>query len=214
MSSIVAYAEFLLHISQINISITLPSNCTKETSIKLSADHSVTIIEHLGEEISFRLPCQAAKDATFAVPLPQASELSFRLRVASDPQTTQTKLLPGVDDQLWSASSLTSETQIACQRCQNILVDGKIARWKDLPSENWAEMMDFWHCHKPTSEDSQTTNAFESTKGYAASNGLVPSKGVGLVDVSYIYLLRSNCIGIQVGVSSRSSSQLLSGSVS
>lgn len=24
--------------------------------------------------------------------------------------------------------------------------------WKDLPSGNWAEMMDFWHCHKPDPE--------------------------------------------------------------
>jgi len=21
--------------------------------------------------------------------------------------------------------------------------------WKDLPSADWAEMMDLWHCHKP-----------------------------------------------------------------
>lgn len=214
MSSIVAYAEFLLHINQINISVTLPSNCTEETSIKLSADYSVTVIQHLGEEISFRLPCQVAHDATFAVPLPKACELSYRLRVALDPQTTQIKLFPEVDDVLWPASSLTSGTQIACQHCKNILVDGRISGWKDLPSENWAEMMDFWHCHKPASEDSQTMNASGSTKGYAASNGLVPSEGVGLVDVSHVYLVRGNCIGIQVGVSSHLSYQFLSSSVS
>ncbi|KAH3680306.1 hypothetical protein WICMUC_000373 [Wickerhamomyces mucosus] len=39
---------------------------------------------------------------------------------------------------------------IRCVKCNTILIDSKnISKISEMPSELWAEMMDFWHCHKP-----------------------------------------------------------------
>ncbi|PIG69035.1 hypothetical protein AARAC_008851 [Aspergillus arachidicola] len=80
--------------------------------------------------------------------------------------------------------------------------------WKDLPSGNWAEMMDFWHCHKPdpheghdhghdhdngaTAEDQNAT-----VKGYGATNQVVATAGTVLVDVATFLLTDSDCRGLK-----------------
>ncbi|KAK9472524.1 HECT-like ubiquitin-conjugating enzyme-binding-domain-containing protein [Dipodascopsis tothii] len=38
---------------------------------------------------------------------------------------------------------------LECAACGHELLAADARRALDLPSENWAEMMDFWHCHKP-----------------------------------------------------------------
>ncbi|KAL1871063.1 hypothetical protein VTK73DRAFT_2259 [Phialemonium thermophilum] len=53
----------------------------------------------------------------------------------------------------WPASDLRAGEPVRCRACGAVLVSVRaIEMWKDLPSENWAEMMEFWHCHKPGEE--------------------------------------------------------------
>lgn len=64
----------------------------------------------------------------------------------------------------WSSNYLTpfanTGSQFSCVQCRNdVLTCKSINTWKPLPSETWAEMMDFWHCHKPA-EPEGTTEAF------------------------------------------------------
>ncbi|KAL8686404.1 MAG: hypothetical protein Q9224_005457 [Gallowayella concinna] len=74
--------------------------------------------------------------------------------------------------------------------------------WKDMPSEDWAEMMDLWHCHKPDTEDDDRASSVQQQqqqqqshlrKGYGAGNRIAPTPGVGLVDITYFLLIRREC---------------------
>ena len=188
------YAEFLINIRQVTVFAILPSSCNKHTRIWLDAGHNILHLTHNEEESSITLPFPVAINAPLNLSLTPVTELSFRLGAA-------TQLLPraeeyGANSIPWPASKLTSETRVACQSCGNRLFTNAIG-WKDLPSGGWADMMDFWHCHKPTVENgNQDTTG--STKGYAAANVLGPTPGVGLVDTSHFLLAETDCIGIRV----------------
>lgn len=197
MASVVAYTELLTNIYQVTAFISLPSPCDRDTDVKLSSNRKAIIIKHQGALNTIQLPCQVADNVTITHPAVGIKELSLRFRIARNSGFSHTEHLPG-DDIPWPASSMTPDTKIACRSCKNVLVGRTIYNWKDLPSENWAEMMDFWHCHKPDTKESQEAHAHDQTKGYSASNGLVPSRGFGLVAISHIDILQSDCIGIQV----------------
>ncbi|OJD29851.1 ubiquitin-conjugating enzyme e2c-binding protein [Diplodia corticola] len=88
---------------------------------------------------------------------------------------------------------------------------GGVERWMDLPNENWAEMMDFWHCHKPHEHHlpGHTHDGRDDVgkeKGYAASNRIMAKKGVGYVDLTYLLLAEEDCSGVQPSTSTTSSS--------
>lgn len=199
MSDIVLYAEFLLNIRQVTFFVTLPSTADHDTIVCLSPDCRSISVTHRGTQLDLELPCQVVPSTALDLPLVKAEELSFRLQVAQDFDQSQTvRSSFGGQDTPWPASSLTPETHVTCRSCKNALVKDCMSMWKDLPSDNWAEMMDFWHCHKPNAEEAQNDHTSGLTKGYAASNGFTPSPGVGLVDIGHIILLESDCLGLQV----------------
>jgi ubiquitin-protein ligase E3 D len=70
-----------------------------------------------------------------------------------------------------------------------------IDEFKDLPNENWAEMMDFWHCHKPPNN---SENGANSTKSYSASNKIKSLRGAGLVDLGSFLFHENDCTNIKV----------------
>lgn len=199
MPSILIYAELLLNIRHVTVFVILPSDPGPDSAASLSPDRRSIVITHQGEKQGLQLPCQVAAIAASDFPLTKLKELSFRLQVAVDLDLSQTQR-PSSEykDAPWAASSMTSESRVACRSCKNALVKESIPVWKDLPSEDWAEMMDFWHCHKPSTDDAHSISTHELTKGYAASNRLAPSRGVGFVDISYILLFKNDCIGLQV----------------
>ena len=196
MPKIYLYAELLLNIRQVTVFAILPSSCNESTHIELNADQKRLRLLHGNEEVLIELPCSVLDNANLKIPTVPTKELSFRLAISGSAN------LPGqlksVSDNTipWPASKLTPETQLACGCCgKRLVTDVKV--WKDLPSGGWADMMDFWHCHKPTTENGNVASA-GSTKGYAASNILGPRAGVGLVDISYFLLAESDCTGIVV----------------
>lgn len=199
MSTITIYAELLLNIRQVTVFVNLPSESDDDTSLSISSDLKSIYITHKKTTTSLVLPCQVAANTSFRLPSTKEKELSFRLQVAMNFDSYQAEeFFRAGEDAPWPAASLSSESRIGCRSCKNILLEESVQTWKDLPSENWAEMMDFWHCHKPDTKNSHDQGL---TKGYAAANGLSPSHGVGLVDFSHIVLLESDCTGIQVRLS-------------
>ena len=189
------YAEFLINIRQVTVFAILPSSCNESTHTGLDASQNILHLTHDEDESSITLPCPVViNKPTLSLPLQPVPELSFRLAAATElspkAEISSSNSIP------WPASKLTSETHLACQSCGNRLMVSKI-EWKDLPSGGWADMMDFWHCHKPSAEDGSHDTA-GSTKGYAAANVLGPTPGVGLVDTSYFLLAGTDCIGIRV----------------
>ena len=189
------YAEFLINIRQVTVFAILPSSCNESTRIGLDASHNILHLTHDGDESSITLPFPVViNNSTLSLPLKPVTELSFRLGVATQlspkAEVYNTNSIP------WPASKLTSETRFACQSCGSRLSTDAID-WKDLPSGGWADMMDFWHCHKPTIENGNHDTA-GSNKGYAAANVLGPRPGIGLVDTSHFLLAETDCIGIRV----------------
>jgi hypothetical protein len=79
--------------------------------------------------------------------------------------------------------------------------------WKDLPSGNWAEMMDFWHCHKPDPHEddpqSEATAALKledqtaQTKGYGASSRVEAIGRTVLIDVATFLLSEEDCVSLK-----------------
>jgi hypothetical protein len=167
----------------------------------------------------------------------KGGELSFRLLVSGNTgvgigsrRALDQQEHEGTDGP-WRAARLESKTRIRCRHCKNILLrpHPEIARgsdvsdtveekrtasdcglvFKDLPSQNWAEMMDFWHCHKPDEprhthdhnhghggdpNDTQDRNG--AVKGYGASNRVIATAGTVLVDVSSFVIAEDEGIGL------------------
>ena len=197
MSSTYLYAELLSNIRQVTLYASLKSYKNDDTKVELSSDRKYVTLSHDRDIASIILPSRIAGKAQLILPSGCANELSFRLEVAYsiEPRTVDHR----DDDIPWPARALTATTTLKCRQCDNmVLKDSAIRRWKDLPTENWAEMMDFWHCHKP--HDYDENNGFQSTdfKGYHASNKIEPEVGTGLVDVSSFLLAGKDCHGLKV----------------
>ena len=143
------------------------------------------------------LPCMVASTANLKFPPAPATELSFRLAISDTAILPAQSMQAADSNDPWPASRLTPETQVACGSCGTPLVHN-VQIWKHLPSAGWADMMDFWHCHKPSAIDGGDDYA-GSSKGYAAANALVPTTGTGLVDVSHLLLSSIDCTGYKVG---------------
>ncbi|KAE8145691.1 ubiquitin-conjugating enzyme E2-binding protein [Aspergillus avenaceus] len=124
----------------------------------------------------------------------------------------------------WTATEMASYTRLCCRHCKNVILRAPMSsdtgdareeprgwEWKDLPSGNWAEMMDFWHCHKPDPRQDDDHNADASAarfhedqndtvKGYGAANQVIATPGTVLVDVATFLVAYADCNGLkQVG---------------
>lgn len=149
-------------------------------------------------------------------------DFSFRMQV--DPEE---EALAPQDESMdefvpWTAQEMSLSTRIRCRECGNAFLDTSIKEphdqktgeshtpgwvWKDLPSGNWAEMMDFWHCHKPDPHEGHEKEEKDSalqkedetaqTKGYGAESHVVAISGTVLVDVATFLLAEHDCTGLK-----------------
>ncbi|KAF1944170.1 hypothetical protein EJ02DRAFT_452777 [Clathrospora elynae] len=209
-TSISLYAELLLHIRTITLFASLRTNHSRQTDAKMSADGSYITVSHEGQSASIRLPIniKGGGDAALELPsLPPTKELTLRLQLEEMEGSDMLGTLQSEDRQAnvvpWDGASIneTKAAEITCKSCEAVIVSkGKIGQWRDLPNENWAEMMDFWHCHKPD-EHHLHDHTHEHTvgqKGYAASNRLQAVDGVGFVDLTSFLLSEQDCEGAQL----------------
>lgn len=135
-------------------------------AVNLEAVNKIYPINEPQETISFRFPCLEANNTYKATTTP------------------------------WSASDLSKEVRpfkFNCNCGSEIIYSERIKQWKSLPSENWAEMMDFWHCHKPN------TGRNEYNKSYAVSR-FVPYDGCIFVGLNYFLVSPKNCENIKINL--------------
>ncbi|KAJ5738384.1 hypothetical protein N7493_001539 [Penicillium malachiteum] len=153
----------------------------------------------------------------------QSHEYSFRMQI--DP--TDPVLMPKeqlIDNHVpWTATDMSISTRIRCRACGSPFLSTSTSHniglhdqdsslgwiWKDLPSGNWAEMMDFWHCHKPDPRDndqspegravSKSDEQVAQAKGYGAASHIKAVTGIIFIDVTSFILAASDCIGLQKG---------------
>ncbi|KAK5738342.1 hypothetical protein LTR17_006061 [Elasticomyces elasticus] len=201
------YAEHLQNIRTLSIQASLATVSNAETKATLSADHDYLSLEHEGESVTIRLPISLGShnDATLTIPAAPTKDLSFRLNI--EEKSGQSSLLgrgaPESENVIpWMASELTSDTAVSCSACQAEIVHrGRIRQWKDLPSEGWAEMMDFWHCHKPDEPHDHTGEAANASRGFASNSKLIALETVGLVGPMDFLLSTTDCTNLETSTS-------------
>ncbi|KAL8952956.1 MAG: hypothetical protein Q9222_001175 [Ikaeria aurantiellina] len=197
MSQTSIYAELLLNIRQTSVVASLPTESNEKTSVTLSKDKTSISVCHEGQSATIKLPASVRAGGRLAITTPAKGirDLAFRLPAAD----AQVDALRSNDNthfpaSTWPASSMTPDTEFACRFCSVRIVNESVKTWKDLPSENWAEMMDFWHCHKPDPEsDDKSTLQNGAKKGYGTGSSIEPTAAVGLVDTTYLLLMRQDC---------------------
>lgn len=139
-------------------------------------------------------------------------ELSFRM-----PLDPSDGFHAGTENEMddfvpWTARDMTASTKVRCKNCGNIILGRPASKqsadtpapgwtWKDLPSGNWAEMMDFWHCHKPDPHEDDVDRGADKdpnahVKGYGAANRVVAIPGTVLVDVATFLVKEEDCLGL------------------
>ncbi|KAL8641571.1 MAG: hypothetical protein Q9226_008617 [Calogaya cf. arnoldii] len=188
------YAELLLNIRQITVVASLPSAYNNATRVTLSEDRQSLSVIHDGRNTTIRLPAPVRSEIHPTVAPGSTTALSFRLPIMDEDANTMTSTdYTHAPKSLWSAASMGPMATVACRFCRTLLVKEQVRSWKDLPSENWAEMMDFWHCHKPDTDDDVCHKQDAGRKGYGAASSIRPTDGVGLVDVTSLHLTQGDC---------------------
>ncbi|KAI6809553.1 hypothetical protein KC365_g18333 [Hortaea werneckii] len=187
------YAEHLQNIRTLSIQASLATFSNTETKATLSADGSQLSLSHEGETATIQLPITVPgghNDATLTIPSAPSKELTFRLSLSEKPGSNLLGERPPAGSETivpWMSSHLSASAEISCANCRTVLIPrGTVTQWKDLPSEGWAEMMDFWHCHKPDvphdhhHRDAHGVNG-SAGRGIGANSKLAVERGVGLV---------------------------------
>ncbi|KAF1999435.1 hypothetical protein P154DRAFT_600959 [Amniculicola lignicola CBS 123094] len=211
-TSIMLYAELLLHIRTVTFLASLRTFHTHETKARLSSDGNEITIEHEGESATIRLPIKVKAgeggDAALSLPAkPPSKELTLRLQMEEKDDSDLFQDLLAEERKAnfvpWDGASLGSLSKpvVACKECGTTIVESaRLSEWRDLPNENWAEMMDFWHCHKPDEHHlhEHTHEDATGSKGYAAGNRLKARGGIGFVDLGSFLLTQGDCANIQL----------------
>ncbi|KAI9746081.1 MAG: hypothetical protein M1818_000762 [Claussenomyces sp. TS43310] len=194
------YAELLSNIRQVSVIAVLQSPSNASTAARLSSDRDQFLLSHNGETMTLFLPAKIAPDFKIQAPVVGKAEISWRLPLAAQ-LPNSSRDFSDAPASPWPASKLIGSVCISCRNCGSVLVrPDSVKGWKDLPSENWAEMMDFWHCHKPSAPttDNGTTEHHDpnESKAYGANHRFTASPGVGFVDLTYFLLSAEDCIGV------------------
>lgn len=196
-----AYAELLSNIRQVSIAASLPSPPNARTTAKILDDGRKLCIEHDGMMEHMDLPGKVSHTGPLAVSQSASSELAWRLPLSTT-ATQVHQFSPETQSIPWSASDLERGSAVCCRSCSSILIQKDVIQsWKDLPSENWAEMMEFWHCHKPH-DHSEHQNESLANKGYGANSAITAQPGIGFVDITSFMFDEANCQNLLVSRSS------------
>jgi hypothetical protein len=200
------YAELLANIRQISLAASLPSPCDASTQVALSADRSTVELSHGSSNCSLTLPAKVALGgALLPIQDKQKGTAALSWRLPLDTSSLSSSRQANADHTPWSATDLDPSSGVACRHCgTNVVPAGAVTAWKDLPSENWAEMMEFWHCHKPDhhhNHDGEAGKADEESlaaRGYGAASTISAQQGVGFVDLTTLLFAETDCSNVTV----------------
>lgn len=195
MSSAIIYSELLSNIRQISVLAELLTPSDNSTEVFLSSDRKYLSLVHQGETTKLELPGDVNPAYTPQQPAAGLKQISWRIPLTPQPPQARPEFAESASAP-WSANDLDSSSGFACRACSaDVVPAGTIKTWQDLPSANWAEMMDFWHCHKPDVPKLEQ-NGMESglvEKGYGASASFRAQKGMGKVDLMTFLLSKDDC---------------------
>lgn len=209
-SNINIYVELLSNIRQVSVAVSLGSSSDATTRAQVVKNGLAIQVHHQGQTQSLDLPSHVEAAAP-ALPIPQAPSWRLNWRLPLSPGVPRSGLFSLETQAIpWESKDLDAGSGIRCRKCDHAVIGrDSIASWRDLPSENWAEMMEFWHCHKPHDEDHEHSHPDKGTdadslakRGYGASNIISAKPGVGFVDLVSFMFSESDCNGLLVSVTS------------
>jgi len=193
------YAEILTHIRQLTLHASLQTEKEEGTKLDVSTDKKVISVTHDGETQKLYLPTQISGDAQITFPLKKKTEISARVQIEDEHEWKC--MINHEIEAPWVAADLSINTAIRCRSCEASIVSaGAIKQWKDLPSENWADLMDFWFCHKPHDEDQNDAQEAATAKGFSSRSTLAISTGIGMADLISIVLHLNDCSNVKVSI--------------
>jgi ubiquitin-protein ligase E3 D len=196
---IILYAETLTHIRQLTLHASLQTEKNEHTKILISSDKKIITALHDGEAASIYLPTQISGTAHVTFPIERRTEISTRLQIDDEGQLDSTKEESCGVEVPWSAASLQEDSSLYCGQCDaDIFPAVQSVTWKDLPSENWEELMDFWYCHKPHDHEPPLENSASEIPSSNPSSKPTASSGVGLIDTISFLLWKGDCTNIGV----------------
>lgn len=198
---IIIYCELLSNIRQVSVVATLSSPPDATTKAEISLDGRLFELHHGGTVKGLPLPARVSLSTALTIPSNQALTLTWRLPV-SPSEAKPAHFSPETQALPWNSIDIKADSPIACRQCSQVIVEqGKITEWKDLPSENWAEMMEFWHCHKPhdhTTHANDHDETLANSKAYGANNAIRAQDGVGFVDLASFMFSEPDCSNLTV----------------
>lgn len=199
MPKIYLYAEILTHIRQLSLHASLQTAKAEGTKVDVSTDKKVITVVHDGETQKLYLPTQISGTAQVIFPIAKDTEISARVQI--DDEHEWKCLISNEIEAPWMATDLTKKSAIQCRQCGTpLLAADVIDQWKNLPSENWAELMDFWFCHKPHDEAQDDADDAARAKGYSSQSKLGVTHGTGMTDLTSIVLHQSDCRNVKVSI--------------
>ena len=213
------YAELFVYVRIVTVHASLSApESVQDAVVNIAADGRSISLLHQDERISIDLPTRVRpqnSSTSLKLSLKKGNQFTLRLNVedeltkgASDSTNDSDSLMSvrSENPAPWTSRSMTNYgCQISCAQCgSNIQSTGKVRVWLDLPNENWADLMEFWHCHKPAENQEagwvskNIRKQSNDGKGYFAANGLRASRGKGFIGTSYFLLHEDDCNGAKV----------------
>ena len=196
-SGIKLYAEFLLNIRQVTLYATLHNERDEASKAYVSSDRKSISVTHDNETSTIVYPSGISGKATVHIPIARGKIVSLRFETIED-GSSHGDGMKVANDSPWPASFLGADTRIACRACRSLIVQSSGREWQDLPRSDWAEMLDFWYCHRPHVRDS---NCEDARLGRSRNSMEGPSlrHGLGFVDLCHLLVPEEECTGLEVG---------------
>lgn len=191
--SVLYFAEYLARIRSIAVSLQFPHGATG-TKLRFR-DVRTAVVHYFQGDDEHTREIRLPEDVTVTVSesiveLQNNNTVSFRLPASPEQHSKHqpaTSFHEASGPVPWSATEIRraeGQVKVKCRDCKSV-VSNTISTWKDMPSEHWAETMDFWHCHKPH-EDQQSHNVAYSVSQF------IPSPSSAFVGAAYFLLKRED----------------------
>lgn len=180
--------DYLPRLGTLSINMDVADGSAKISRVSLIGPNELVVV--LGStRYKIDLPISITDNNTKITQLiSKDGSLSIKMNVGSEINESFMNHLIDSDLQKWSVKDLLSKTSInpesqknefrfLCHGCNASIIDSTQANFRDMPSELWYEMMDFWHCHKPHNP------SFIHDKNY---QHLEPQAGEVYIGTSYL----------------------------
>lgn len=146
------FSEYLPRLKTTSVQVELPRDQVDSVEVR---DDSVVI----NSSIDIKLPSAIqSSQASHAVNAVSPGLTSIRIRDRQAAFLANGSMESFLQDQYqWNISNIQKyhmHDVLRCVSCDSPIIDLKeVKKLLPMPSELWYEMLDFWHCHKPTVEN-------------------------------------------------------------